>query len=1280
MANAALTPRWSPPDLFDEYRLVRLLGRGAMGLVYLAHDGLLDRSVAIKFIASVRPDETARQRFYVEARAIARLSHPNVVAVHRVGEVDGRPYLVAEFVRGRSLDEIERPIPWKRALTIGLGLARGLAAAHRQGVLHRDIKPANVMLTEADEVKLLDFGLAKLLAEGTAAAAEPGALAPSDEELRGRSASMTRELTGVGDVVGTPLYMAPETLRAEPATRRSDIYSLGAVVYALCAGTSPRESSADADWIHAEPAPLASLTHGIEPRFAAAVSRCLQQDPSLRFASADELCDALTLILQDRDAGDVPRGNPYRGLSPFEAEHRSLFFGRSVEIEAVLDRLRAQTLVLIAGDSGVGKSSLCRAGVLPRVAEGALGDGRRISVISVIPGKHPLDALAQAAPVAAALRVGPAGPAGPGGAELDVDRAELVHAMRADPGRLGRELARTLGRSDGLVLFVDQLEELLTLSDAEEAACFAQVITRLGSLTSAVRVLMTVRGDFFTRIAALPGFAEEASRALYLLRPLSPAATRIAITGPAHRTGVTFESDEMISALVESSTRAPGGLPLLQFALAELWEARDPVHQRVTAAALEEIGGVVGALARHADGVIAALPHDQRRSARRILLRLITAEGTRARRSAEELDGGAPTARATLEALVRSRLLVAREMDDQIVYEVAHEALLKGWETLRGWLDTDGEQRRAHARVEAAAAEWLRLGRAPDALWSERRLAAAAALDAGELSPLEAEFLAASRRALRRARLHRWAGLAVTPVLLLIALGGVRLKARHDLERVIDRHEAQGRAATASGTQRVREAEEQRRLAFERFDTLAGAPAGQAAARREEAEQRWARAREAYQGAEAAFATASQAFEAGLALEPASTKLRGLIGDVCLERILVAEGLNDGERRRDLAQRLALYDEGGERRRWLDAPPRLSIESAPAGAEVTLERYADDGGHRRPVRVGVVGRTPVVEAEIAAGPGSYRLQIEAPGREVVRFPVQLARAERARVAVALPAAGAVPRGYVHVPAGRFLFGSSAIEGLRRGMLNAQPLREVQTGSYVIKRTEVTLGDWIEFLRELPPSERDRRLPHTNNRQWGVELGLTSGDAWQLALVLNGERTTVREGQPLVIPARDRRVAQDWRRFPVTGIAMSDAHAYMDWLGRTGRLPGARFCDEREWERAGRGADDRSYPHGDRLDPDDANFDETYGRVSRAFGPDEAGSHPASESPFGLHDMSGSVYEWTRSAGGEGEIVVRSGAWYYDRIAVRIENRTLVEPETRDYALGFRVCADFTPRE
>ena len=151
---------WYPPHEFEEYRLVRPLGAGGMGQVFLAHDLVLDRLVAIKFIGSLEPDAAARGRFLTEARAAARLAHPNVASVYRVGEIAGKPFIVSEYLRGKSLAALARPLPWRRVLELGVELARGLGAAHREGVVHRDIKPSNAVLTEHGTVKLVDFGLA----------------------------------------------------------------------------------------------------------------------------------------------------------------------------------------------------------------------------------------------------------------------------------------------------------------------------------------------------------------------------------------------------------------------------------------------------------------------------------------------------------------------------------------------------------------------------------------------------------------------------------------------------------------------------------------------------------------------------------------------------------------------------------------------------------------------------------------------------------------------------------------------------------------------------------------------------------------------------------------------------------------------------------------------------------------------------------------------------------------------------------------------------------------
>ena len=756
------TIEWTPPEALDEYRMVREIGQGAMGRVWLAHDTLLDRPVAVKFLVGVGPDQRTRGRFSVEARAVARVQHPNVVAVYRVGEIDGRPYLVSEFVRGRTLNALARPQPPERALAIGVALARGLAAAHRRGVLHRDIKLANAMISDDDEVKLLDFGLAKVLdripqgdaawpvdppghpatslawgAEGdtlpglasvpasrnaaTGVATEPAPGRTGELEVDQRGATLTPEpppldsneltprfgatpspaITRTGEALGTPLYMAPEIWRCLPATPQSDVYSLGVVLYELCAGHPPHQGTV-VELAYATPrtdAPPLLQSAAVDPRFAAVIDRCLRRRSEERFPSGDALREALEELAAPPRATAIPEGNPYRGLAPFEAEHGGLFFGRGGEVRAILDRLRGEPCVLVAGDSGVGKSSLCRAGVLPAVADGAIADRRTWSTVRVVLGRHPIAALAAA--------LGPL---------IDGNDATVAALLRSEPATVVRDLRRRQGEEKRLLLFVDQLEELCTLAEPAEAAAAAEALAAFADGASGLRLLATVRGDFLGRLGALPGLGDVVPRALHLLRPLGAARLREAIVGPALAKGVQFESEDLIDALVAPSVDAPGGLPLLQFALADLWEARDVPRRKIPRAALDAMGGVGGALARHADAVIAALSPLQRVATRRIFGRLVTAEGTRARRPASELFAAQDTAGPpALEALVRGRLLVARDGESAAgpSYEIAHEALLTAWTTLRGWLGSDEEVRALKERLERAASEWLRLGRSP---------------------------------------------------------------------------------------------------------------------------------------------------------------------------------------------------------------------------------------------------------------------------------------------------------------------------------------------------------------------------------------------------------------------------------------------------------------------------------------------------------------------------------------------------------------------------------------
>ena len=214
----------NPGMKLGPYEILAPLGAGAMGRVYRARDTRLDRLVAIKvLVASQSADERRLDRLQREARAISRVSHPNICAIHDVGQLDGATFLVMEYLEGETLARsLERgPVALGRALAIGSQIADALDAAHRRGVIHRDLKPSNVMLT-TDGVKLLDFGLAKLR---DVDAAEPDAQST-------RSLGLTEE----GVILGTYPYMSPEQVEGQSADARSDIFALGIVLYEMVTG------------------------------------------------------------------------------------------------------------------------------------------------------------------------------------------------------------------------------------------------------------------------------------------------------------------------------------------------------------------------------------------------------------------------------------------------------------------------------------------------------------------------------------------------------------------------------------------------------------------------------------------------------------------------------------------------------------------------------------------------------------------------------------------------------------------------------------------------------------------------------------------------------------------------------------------------------------------------------------------------------------------------------------------------------------------------------------
>ncbi|HVN76077.1 MAG TPA: protein kinase [Thermoanaerobaculaceae bacterium] len=271
-----------PGSRIAHFEIISLVGAGGMGEVYRARDTRLGRDVAIKVLPAEYAGDPGRlRRFEQEARAVAALDHPNILAIHDVGSHEGAPYLVTELLEGESLrDRLEGDgIPVGTAIAIGIQVARALAAAHSKGIIHRDLKPSNVFLGGEGQVKLLDFGLAKL------------ALKHGATELSTEAAASS---TTTGQVVGTAGYMAPEQVRGQPTDERSDVFSLGGVLYEMLSGDRPFPGETTGDVMAAilreDPLPLPPKIPRV---LAAVVRRCLEKHPEDRFASAHDVALAL---------------------------------------------------------------------------------------------------------------------------------------------------------------------------------------------------------------------------------------------------------------------------------------------------------------------------------------------------------------------------------------------------------------------------------------------------------------------------------------------------------------------------------------------------------------------------------------------------------------------------------------------------------------------------------------------------------------------------------------------------------------------------------------------------------------------------------------------------------------------------------------------------------------------------------------------------------------------------------------------------------------------------
>jgi eukaryotic-like serine/threonine-protein kinase len=295
-----------PGTKLGPFAIQAQLGAGGMGEVYCARDARLGRDVAIKVLPkSFASDADRLRRFEQEARAVAALNHPNILAVHDVGAEDGTPYIVTELLEGRTLREQlnDGALPVRKALDYAEQISQGLAAAHARGIVHRDLKPENVFCTKDGRVKILDFGLAKQ------------ALSPAAHAAATMSGETIAHVqTEPGQVMGTVGYMSPEQVRGAPADPRSDIFSLGAILYEMLSGQRAFRRDTAAETMTAilkdEPPELSGTNHSIAPGLDRIVLRCLEKEPSQRFQSASDLGFAIEALSGTTKSVVVPGPAP----------------------------------------------------------------------------------------------------------------------------------------------------------------------------------------------------------------------------------------------------------------------------------------------------------------------------------------------------------------------------------------------------------------------------------------------------------------------------------------------------------------------------------------------------------------------------------------------------------------------------------------------------------------------------------------------------------------------------------------------------------------------------------------------------------------------------------------------------------------------------------------------------------------------------------------------------------------------------------------------------------
>ena len=678
------------------------IANSPLGTVHRAEQPSIGREVAVTVLPpAVADDPDVVRAFETRLQAVAGLHHPHVLPVYDYWREPGGAYVVTRLPAATLRDAVHAGrVTAAHALGVGEQVASAVAAAHERGIVHGAPDLDAVVVDERGDAYLWAFPLVP-----------------------------------------------------EPALPAADVAAVAAFVTAI----AEHDGGPDGGDVTVDALPVRART---------VLSRA--QDPSGGpVVTAAGLAAALAAI---RTGAAEPQAvpafvgpNPYRGLAAFREADADVFFGRTDLVEQLIARIRRNRAVAVVGPSGSGKSSVVRAGVLPRFrAEGAF-------VTTMVPGARPLDELEVALARVAAVPI--------------TNAADAVVAGTDGLTRLVRQVLPTPGAD--LVLVVDQFEELFTQSDPTERdlflAALADVVADHGA---PVRVVATLRADFLGAALAHPTAARFVRDRTVMVAPLDDDELHEVIVGPAEVAGAVVEP-ALVTALVADATRARGSLPMVQFALTEVFAAADDGVMRLET--YRRIGGIEGVLGQRAEEVFSSLDDGGQHAAELLFLRLVgpQQDGPTTRRRAlrselEHVPGG------VIEAFGRARLLRfdRHEKSREPTVEVAHEALFVAWPRLATWIEEDEDDLRILGHLSAAATAWEDGGRDASELYRGTRLTSALAFadsHQGWLSASEGAFLDEARQretaedasTRRTTRLTRRLMIGLAAVVAMAVVGGL---------------------------------------------------------------------------------------------------------------------------------------------------------------------------------------------------------------------------------------------------------------------------------------------------------------------------------------------------------------------------------------------------------------------------------------------------------------------------------------------------------------------------